>query len=765
MRQITPLVDSWTFAFGDEATGGGEGTGDLGVTGGDPWESVTIPHAWNTAPGGDPQNEDRRGPGVYRREIQVPALADRGGRVFLEVAAAGTVADVYIGDRHLATHRGGYSAFRCDLTDALDRPGDETRTETLTVRVDNSPTDDVYPLMGDHTIFGGLYRPVSLIEVDPVHIDLLDHGGPGVSIRQVSLDEDSATILVTVRVTNDGPSTSNETVRVRVLDHVGQEVATGSAPASVDCGRTEEVSVELNIASPRRWDGRNDPYLYRVVSDVGDDSVDLPLGLRTATVDAQTGFHLNGRPYRLHGVSRHHDINGTPAVSRAEIERDFDLIDEIGATAVRLAHYQHAEDVLDLCDERGVVVWAEVPVNSKVSIEDPLTNAVSHLTELIHQQRHHSSIVCWGVQNEAMIAADIADPRPVTAALVALAHREDPDRLSSQAQLTLVTPDDPINRLADLNALNLYHGWYHGQATEVGAALDRHRSANVDIPLGLSEYGADARTEYHSSEPQAGDYTEDYQAIYHEIYWQTIEAHPWIWSSFVWNMFDFASVIRNEGGTRGFNMKGLVTRDRQTRKDAFWWYKANWSKDPVLHICSKRFVNRPDDEIEVKVYSNLPEVRLLVDNGEVDLQQVDGCIARFRVPLGSGDTTVVALAGEERDEAIFRRVSSADPSYECPEPRRVGSSGDMASWYEDAGLELDHSLYGTWTNVGDLLADPVTKAVLIEEFGSALLDDPRLDMALGFPLDFVLSAAGAGITDEKMLALHHRLAAIPKPAS
>ncbi|MEB2343977.1 MAG: glycoside hydrolase family 2 protein [Deltaproteobacteria bacterium] len=749
MRRIETLAEGWELARGDGGAGG-EG----------PWHPVTLPHAWNTSPGGVPAPGDDRGPGWYRRALVVPEVA-AGRRAFLEIGAAGTVADVYVGGTHLAHHRGGYSAFRCDLTGALDAAG----RGLLAVRVDNAPAGDVYPLTGDHTIFGGLYRPVRLLVVGPVHVDLLDHGGPGVVVRPLALDGDTARVRVTVRVANDGATRAREEVAIGLRDGDGTPVASATAGVTIAPGALAEAAAELVIERPRRWDGRRDPHRYRVVAEVAGDRVELPFGLRTFAIDPRSGVTLNGRPYRLHGVSRHHDVNGTPAVSRAEIERDIDLVDELGATALRLAHYQHAGDVLDLCDERGIVVWAEIPVNAKVSPEDPLTNAAAQLTELIRQQRHHPSILCWGVQNEAVIGEQVADPRPVAAALAALARKEDPDRPTAQAQLTLVRPDDPINRIADLNALNLYHGWYHERAEGVGPALDAHRAANPDVPLGLSEYGADARPDFHAGEPVPGDYTEEYQALFHEVYWRAIEERPWLWATFVWNLFDFASAIRDEGGTRGFNMKGLVTRDRRIRKDAFWWYKAHWSREPVLHVCGRRFVNRHDPELELKVYANHPEVRLLAGGRDLGVRRSPDRVFRWRLRLGPGETTVVALAGGQRDEATFRLAGAPDPSYVCPAPRRVQDRGAMASWYESAGIAIDPGRYGTWSLLGELLDDPATRAILVEEFGPRLLDDPRLEVARGFPLDFVLGAANAGLSDEQLVALHARLTAVPKPVA
>ncbi len=743
MRTKVLLADGWEVA--DTADG--------------PWQPISLPHCTNPT---DPVDvgEDRRGPCWYRRTLNVDG-SGAGRRSVLEFGAAGVVADVYLDGVALAQHRGGYSAFRVDLTEALDADG----RGMLTVRTDNSPTDDVYPLMGDHTMFGGLYRPVHLLQLDAVHVDVAHHGGPGVTVRQVHLDDDSALLAVTVRVANHDTARFDGPVTVSVLDREGGRVAEATAAASVETGEVQEVEVSVAIDRPRRWDGRHDPYRYRVAAEVADDRVELGFGLRTFDIDADTGVSLNGRPYSLHGVSRHHDVNGTPAVTRAEIERDIDLIDEIGATAVRLAHYQHAEDVLDMCDERGLVVWAEIPLNAKVSNTDPLTNAASQLTELIVQQRHHPSIVCWGVQNETLISDSTADPRPVIAGLVALANELDPDRPTAQAQVFMARPDDPINSLCDLNSRNLYAGWYYGSAEQAGSDLDEHRAANPGVPLGLSEYGADARPEYHSAEPGPGDYTEEYQAEMHEVYWRIIEERPWVWSSFVWNMFDFASAIRDEGGTRGFNMKGLVTRDRETRKDAFWWYKSNWSDRPVVHICSKRFVNRTDSEIEIKVYANVGPVELLVDDEPAGSPEVDGVIHRWRIRLGEQGSEVVARVGEHVDVARFRLVDEPDPSYICPDPRgNAAGGGTVMSWFEGSGMEIDHSHFGTWSTVGELLDDPGANAVMVDTFGSAIHDHPMLDTARGVSLAIVLDLAGVKMSDEEIQKLHERLYALDRPS-
>lgn len=760
MRSTRSLPD-WQFTRDDPAT-----------TDEPTWEPVTLPHAWNTSPDGVPAPFDDRAPGWYRRSITVTGR-NQPGRAYLRIMAAGTVADVWCNDVHVGSHRGGYSAFLVELTDALDIHGHGD----VVVHVDNSPTDDVYPLMGDHTNFGGLYRGVELITVDPVHFAIPETGGPGMVARLVGIDERTATIEVTAAVANGTAGSVTPDVHVAVTDADDTVVATAVTAVAVEPGGVATARTEVLITDPRRWDGRDDPYRYTVIvaideiepggtdetdDPVGVDEIAVRIGLREVRVDPDEGFLLNGRPYPLRGVSRHHDICGTPAVSEEEIARDFDLIDEIGANAVRLAHYQHGDAVLEECDRRGIVVWAEVPVNSLVSTTDPLGNATQQLRELIAQQRHHPSIVCWGVQNETAIGDSTNDPRPAIAELAALVAELDPDRPSAQAQVTIVSPEDPVNALCDLNAVNLYHGWYLDEAVNVGAALDAYRAAHPQVPLGLSEYGADATTAYHSAAPTPGDYTEEYQAIFHEIYLRQIDERPWLWSTFVWNMFDFASVIRNEGGTRGFNMKGLVTRDRRLRKDAFFWYQANWSRDPMVHICSKRFVRRTGDVLAVKVYSNEPSVSLSVNGIDAGPAKVDGRIFTWAAPLGLGATAVVATAGDLQDSAIFERVAEADPAYVCPAPRRVMDGDRMDSWCEDQGIELDRSGWGFWSNLGELLDDPGTRAVLVDFFGVEMLEHPQMEIARGFTLEFVLSIAAPDLEPERFAQLQTRLGAVPK---
>ena len=764
MRAERTLDDGWRFASGDIGI-------DAAISGDGPFEPVTLPHTWNPpSPDGEPTEAEEIG--WYRRDLSVDDAGD-GRRVVVEFGAVARVADVYVGTTHVGQHEGGYSIFRVDVTDALDATG----AGALSVRVDNETGDTVYPLLGDHTFFGGITRSVKLITCDPVHIDLADHGSPGVFLSQRELDDARGIVAARVRVANNGKAVANPTVRVEAFDADGASVATASAATSVGPGEVTETDVTLTVDSPRRWDGRNDPHLYRLVTELDDgaDNVELPFGLRTFHADPDQGSFLNGRPYRLHGVSRHYDVGQRgAAMTRADNDHDLELLNELGVTAVRLSHYQHDQYMYDLCDRAGIAVWAEIPYNALTSGVDPAGNAVSQMTELIRQSAHHPSIVCWGVQNEITLGQASNDPRPVIRELHQLVHDEDPTRPSAQANMPQAGFDDDIHTLTDLDALNTYCGWYYGEAAEVGAVLDEHHEANPGRPFALSEYGADAYVGYHSTDPAPGDYTEEYQAVLHEVYWKAIEARPWLWGSFVWNGFDFSSDLRAEGGQRGRNMKGLVDHDRAVRKDAFHWYKANWSDVPFVHITSKRFRHRHDPHVTVKVYSNRPEVRLEVDGVDAGGQTSDDHIFTWDMTLDPGVTTVRAVAegADGTDETIedvaeVELVAEPDGSYVCPQPAVWGGMdspiGKVKNWYEDEGITADPEIYSTWTLLGDLLDDPRTRAVLEEVAGPDLLDHPQIEIARNFTLDQMAQFAPDQIDADTLRSLHDRLSVIPKP--
>ena len=638
-RSLVNLDAGWRFLAGDEATAAEPGFDDSG------WEKVNLPHTWNAFDGEDGGGNYRRGAGWYRRHLLIdPAMAGR--RLYLQFDGASLSAEVYVNGRRLGTHKGGFACFRFDATDALV-PG---RDNVVAVWVDNGRLG-IPPTSADFTFFGGLYRDVSLLVTDPVQITAMDSGSPGVFITQRRVGPDSADIEVRTEVENHGDALVPVEVAVRVVDGGGRVVAASSLLRPIGARGTSDVVEPLTLRHPHLWDGRADPYLYRVgievrVAGAVRDSIDQPLGVRFFRADPDKGFFLNGHPLDLHGVNRHQDrIDKGWAISQSDEAEDFALICELGCTAIRGSHYQQAQTWYQRCDRAGIVVWAEVPfVNQALPSREFLDSARQQLRELIRQNYNHPAILFWGVGNET--SGEAADG--VIARLAREAGEEDPTRPSTYASDHGI--GDPKNWHTDVVAFNRYFGWYNGASSEFAANLDETHALHPSVPIGVSEYGAGASIFQHEENPSRPNtkgryHPEEYQADLHEIYWKALAARPYVWGKFIWCMFDFASDGRGEGDHLGRNDKGLVTYDRKTRKDAFYWYKANWSPEPVVYITSRRFAVRTRPETEVKVYSNAGEVELWVNGVALGKLQASDHIFRWQgVKLSPGDNRIAASA-------------------------------------------------------------------------------------------------------------------------
>lgn len=646
-RVIEQILDRWAFT-GEQvpATATWEQVRAAGT-------EVTLPHCWNAHDGQDGGNDYHRGRCTYARVLPP---APEHGQTWLEVRGANSSAEVYLNGSLLAEHHGGYSTFRVDLTDHL-------RTEnTLLVVVDNAPNDTVYPQRADFTFYGGLYREVRLIHVADAHFRLDQHGGPGLVVFP-TLDGAAAHVDLSAAVT------AGESVRFTIDGVASQTVPVIDGAAQA----------RISIPQVRRWHGRRDPHLYSaaaelLVEGVVTDSIDLRFGCRELTVDPDEGFLLNGEPYPLRGVSRHQDWEGVGnAISPEMMATDLDLLVELGATTVRLAHYQHDQHFYDLCDEAGIVVWAEIPQITEF-LPDGTDNARSQLVELVVQNRHHPSIVCWGLSNEITVSG--GGPHVVAAhqELHRLAHELDPTRLTTMAHLFLLEADDPLVTVPDVMSYNLYYGWYVGELADNDAWLDDFHSNHPLVAIGVAEYGADANIRCQSAEPVRGDYSEQYQARYHEHMLEMIEARPWLWATHVWNLADFGADGRHEGGAPGRNQKGLVTFDRQVRKDAFYLYKAAWSSEPFVHLCGRRRVDRAEEVTEVTVYSNQPEVSLWCD-GRLVGSQTGRRVFRFHVPIEARHE-LVARSGEVSDAIHVQRVEVDNPAY-------VLADAQVTNWFDD----------------------------------------------------------------------------------
>ncbi len=606
---------------------------------------VSVPHTWNAVDGQDGGDDYMRCLCKYEKSFPMPEHGEL-DRVYLQFDGVNSECEVVLNGQTVCRHEGGYSRFRKDVTEYL------TDRNQLTVVVSNRPNDRVYPQKADFTFYGGIYRDVELLIVDGLHFDLDHHGGPGIRVTAKPV-EGYCLGEVTVETWRN---TGLGEVRVRLLDAQGALVAQGVGERCT-----------LTIDKVRLWNGIMDPYLYTAVAELVEngevqDRVSTRFGVRDFHYHAKTGFYLNGKSYPLRGVSRHQDRKGLGnAISKAEHDEDMAIICEMGANTVRLAHYQHDQYFYDLCDEKGMVVWAEIPYISE-HMPKGRENTISQMKELITQCYNHPSIVCWGVSNEITISTkdnkDMLDNHRV---LNDLCHKMDPTRFTTLACYAMCGPFNPVAHITDVVSWNLYLGWYVPGLFLNDLWMDFFHTVYPDRCLGYSEYGCEGMPNLHSSHPKRGDHSEEYQAKYHEYMLECFERHPWMWATHVWNMFDFAADARDQGGEPGMNHKGLVTFDRKTRKDSFYLYKAWWSKEPFVHICSKRFVDRTESKIEVKVYSNLNEVTLFVNGDKLETRHGEH-VFTFTVPM-SAETKLRAVSGECADEAVFRKVSKPNPAY------------------------------------------------------------------------------------------------------
>lgn len=583
------------------------------------WPQVELPHTWNARDGCDGDDYLYRGYCWYRRSFSLPE-AQGANCVYVQFGAVNRECDVYVNGRLAGRHVGGYSRFTVDLTDLVDREGDNI----MALRVTNRFSDDVPPLFSDSTPFGGILKKVHLILTGPLHVELQDFGSSGVYLTQSDVTAASAKVEAKVLVRNHSATAQEATVCVEIKDDRGRVVKSVEATQTFEAGRTHAVIQSVKLDKPRLWHGRNDPYLYRAEvtirsNDGIEDVVSQPLGLRNFRVDADKGFFLNGEPYDLHGVSRTYDWEGMGrAVTRDQHLVDMELLLELGCTAVRAPLYDSAEEFYDLCDERGIIISAEIPLTNCVRLTEVFfENTKSQLVELIRQNYNHPCVVSWGLANEIrnhdkIRNADAPDPTAVLRRLNDVAHGEDPARMTNIC--TNGESCGAANWVADSTTWNMYNGWYgKGGYEDIGPRIDKVRADNPGRKIGMSEFGPGAAITLHSAAPKALDHTEEYQCLFHEAYWRVFAARPYLWVKYAWLLSDFASDHRDEGDRSGMNNKGLVTYDRKVRKDAFYWYKANWSSEYFIHITGRRFSPRPAEANTVKVYSNCERVELFLN--------------------------------------------------------------------------------------------------------------------------------------------------------
>ena len=744
MRETVNLNRKWAFIMGSE---------DVPKAMPSPACYVNLPHTWNAIDGQDGGNDYTRGLCWYVKTLSREEIPQN-KRLFLEINGANSSADLYVNGAHIAHHDGGYSTWRADITDAAGTSGDVL----LALGVDNSAKETVYPQMADFTFYGGLYRDVNLIAVPESHFDLTYYGGPGIAVTPV-MEGDDARVTTHVYLTNAQPS---QTLHYVLRDGEDREIAHADLSA-------QQTQWETVIPKAHRWDGRKDPYLYTaevtlIDGDVGLDRVSARFGCRSFAIDPQKGFFLNGRSYPLHGVSRHQDRWGIGNALLPEHHReDMDIICEVGANTIRLAHYQHDQFFYDLCDERGMIVWAEIPYISR-HMNDADENAVAQMKELITQNYNHPSIVVWGLSNEiTMTMTDEADMLRVHRALNDLCHEMDKTRLTTLAAVSPCPINAMVVHIPDVVSYNHYFGWYGGDPSMNGPWFDRFHEAYPNTPIGMSEYGCEALN-WHTSDPRQGDYTEEYQAHYHEELIRQLFTRPYIWATHVWNMFDFGADARAEGGENGQNHKGLVTFDRKYKKDAFYAYKAWLSDEPFVHLCGKRYVDRVEDVTRVTVYSNLPEVTLLVNGKALETKAAPDHFFYFDVP-NRDESRLTAIAGDCRDESVIRKVDAFNERY------RLREKGAVLNWFDVSEPEGRFSLND---RIGDICAVPQGKAVideLLSKFsgGTAAgfeITDGMREMMNGFTvlrMTSLMGTTGTSPDKEALLSLNQKLNQIKKP--
>ena len=658
MREIISLNENWTLSFpkGDHAT-----------------EQVNLPHTWNAVDGNDGNGSYLRTTGVYTRTFVQPKQPLAGGRTYVEVLAAALNSTVKVNGQVATTHEGGFSIFRADVTDLCHEGENE-----LTIEVSNEDTPSMYPASADFTFYGGLYRGVNLISVPNAHFDLDYYGGPGIMVTPVPTEDGGANFTIKSFVTN---AADDLTVLYSIEDGYGNEVASAVRGSA-------DTEVTIYVPDAQLW-SMDEPNLYTVTAKLqrNNEAVDeiyTNVGVRSFKVTPNEGFSINGVPTPLRGVSRHQDrVYEGNALTTEEHYEDAMLIKELGANTIRLAHYQHSQDFYDACDEIGFAVWAEIPFISVFKKgEGAHTHVMEEMKELIIQNYNHPSIMFWGISNEILIGGISEELVATHHDLEKLCKELDPTRLTTIAHVSTTPVNGPMHHITDLESYNHYFGWYGGKMEQNGPWLDKFHEEHPDICIGISEYGCEGIINWHSNTPQCKDYTEEYQALYHEHMAQVFEDRPWVWASHVWNMFDFGCAARNEGGVRGRNNKGLITMDRKTKKDSYYVYQAYWTKNPMVHIAGRRHAQRAGETTEIKVYSNQDSVVLYVNGKEVG-QQTAHRVFKFDVALDEGFNTILAVAGDVKDSITLEKVAEEPAYYTLPEfnERQEG----VANWFKQMG--------------------------------------------------------------------------------
>jgi len=728
------------------------------------WKALDLPYTWNGEDGQDGGNDYYRGTCFFAKTLNADNLPE-GEVKYLQFDGVNSSCEVFWNGKSIAKHDGGYSTFRVKIEDIKAE-------NLLVVAVDNSANDRVYPQNADFTFYGGIYRDVSVIGVSEIHFDLDYYGSPSIMVTPEISGSDAVVEIKTFINDDDDCSVKYEII------------ADGEVVACEEKKGDDEA--KIRIENVHLWDGIKDPYLYTakatlICNGEAVDEISTRFGCRTFKIDPEKGFFLNGREYPLRGVSRHQDRPGIGnALLPEHHKEDIDLILEMGANTIRLAHYQHSQVFYDLCDEAGLVLWAEIPYISR-HMPNGYDNTVSQMKELVVQNYNHPSIVVWGLSNEITMAG-ASDPDLIRnhKKLNELCHEMDKTRLTTIASVTMCSIDSEYVHISDVLSYNHYFGWYGGTTDMNGPWFDDFHKKYPNKPIGLSEYGCEA-LDWHTSTPVQGDYTEEYQAYYHEELIKQIAERPYLWATHVWNMFDFAADARNEGGENGMNHKGLVTFDRKYKKDSFYAYQAWLSDKPMVHICAKRYIDRVEDVTKVTVYSNCNEVELFA-NGESAGKQKKGKYPFFYFEVkNEGETTLVAKAGELEDSAVIRKVDTPNEAYIMKE------EGEVINWFDITMPDGRYSINDTVGDIMSTLKGKLTMVKILLKIKNAMTSGKEKDgksvggfevagfklnmgmiknvygLAKGFTVKRIFSMLGGKFTRDQILEINAMLNKVKKP--
>lgn len=639
-RDIIPLNRSWNFTPGYEVRK-------------NVYTEVNLPHTWNLdALSG--KEDYFRGLGNYEKTIDIPTEW-QGKAIYLRFKGVNSVANVFVNGRHVGEHRGGYTAFTFEISSHLEYG----KQNKLWIRVNNAPQLDVMPLVGDFNMYGGIYRDVELIVTEPNHIALTAYASSGIYLTQKIVNKEFA--LLEAKVLLTGNPDGQAVLKMQIKDNEQHVISEQQQSVTLTGEELQPVSFTFNIKKPHLWQGTEDPYLYSVETKLireskTIDEVTERVGFRSYTVDADKGFFLNGKQVQLRGVCRHQDREGLGnALYPVHHKEDMDIIREMGANAIRLSHYPQDKYIYDLCDEYGIILWSEIPFVGPGGYRDKgyvnqllfRENGKKQLLEMLHQNYNHPSILFWGLFNELKTDGD--NPAEYLKELKELVVETDPMRLTVAATFN----ESEFNLIPDIIAWNQYFGWYGGEPAAIGDWADRTHRKYSGKPVGISEYGAGASICHQQEDlkkPEANSYwhPENWQAYFHEEHWKAISQRPYLWGTFVWVMFDFGAAHRSEGEVKGKNDKGLVTFDRKERKDAFYFYKANWNaSDPFVRIAGKHMNKRTKTVQTIKVYSNQTEVELFVNGKSLGRKRGEyGIFLWDKVSLNKGDNRLKAIANK-----------------------------------------------------------------------------------------------------------------------